>query len=77
MPSAYSTKFGKLIHATAEEALNSKRLRRYLGKVDLVFTSPPFPLNRKKKYGNLQGQEYIKWLASLAPMLRKFLKPRG
>jgi site-specific DNA-methyltransferase (cytosine-N4-specific) len=74
---AYSTKLGKLIHSTAEDALNSNVLKRCRGKVDLVFTSPPFPLNRKKRYGNLQGQAYIDWLAGFAPTLRAFLKPRG
>jgi site-specific DNA-methyltransferase (cytosine-N4-specific) len=74
---AYSTKSGKLVHGTVEDALKSNVLKGYRGKVDLIFTSPPFPLNRKKKYGNLQGQEYINWLASFAPILRTFLKPRG
>jgi DNA modification methylase len=74
---AYATKLGKLIIGTAEEALASDMLKRYRGKIDLVFTSPPFPLNRKKKYGNLQGQAYIDWLADFAPTLRAFLKPRG
>jgi len=74
---AYSTKFGRLIHGKAEESLSSEKLKRYRGKIDLVFTSPPFPLNRKKKYGNLQGQEYIHWLAGFALKLRPFLKPRG
>ncbi len=77
MRPAYSTKLGTLIHGTAEDALNSDAFRKYRGKVDLVFTSPPFPLNRKKKYGNLQGQAYIDWLASFAPTLRTLLKPRG
>jgi DNA modification methylase len=74
---AYSTKLGRLIHGKAEEALASGLLKKYQGKIDLVFTSPPFPLNRKKKYGNLQGQEYIDWLAGFALKLRPFLKPRG
>jgi site-specific DNA-methyltransferase (cytosine-N4-specific) len=74
---AYSTKFGKLIHGSAEESLNSAALKKWLGKVDLVFTSPPFPLNRKKRYGNLQGQAYIDWLAGFAETLRLFLKPNG
>jgi len=75
MRTAYRTKLGRLIHGKAEEAFGT--LRRYEGKVDLVFTSPPFPLNRKKKYGNLQGQAYIDWLADFAPKLRALLKPRG
>jgi site-specific DNA-methyltransferase (cytosine-N4-specific) len=74
---AYSTKLGKLIRGTAEDALDSDVLKRCRGKVDLVFTSPPFPLNRKKKYGNLQGQAYIDWLGGFAPTLRGLLKPRG
>lgn len=74
---SYSTKLGKLIRGKAEDAINSDMLKRYQGKIDLIFTSPPFPLNRKKKYGNLQGQEYIDWLASFASTLRTLLKPRG
>jgi DNA modification methylase len=74
---AYSTKLGKLIHGTVEEALDSNVLKRRRGKVDLVFTSPPFPLNRKKKYGNYKGQEYINWFSKFAPKLRALLKPRG
>jgi site-specific DNA-methyltransferase (cytosine-N4-specific) len=66
-----------LIQGSAEEALDSDFLRKRKGKVDLVFTSPPFPLNRKKKYGNLQGQAYIDWLAGFALKLRPLLKPRG
>ena len=74
---SYSTKLGKLIRGTSEDVLSSDILERRRGKIDLVFTSPPFPLNRKKKYGNLQGQAYIDWLASFAPTFRTLLKPRG
>ena len=74
---SYSTKLGKLIRGTAEDAVKSNILKRCRGKVDLIFTSPPFPLNRKKKYGNLQGQAYIDWLAGFASTLRTLLKPRG
>jgi DNA modification methylase len=74
---AYKTKFGKLIHGTVENVLTSKLLSNLTGKVDLLFTSPPFPLNRKKKYGNYQGQAYIDWLAEFAPVIRTLLKPRG
>jgi site-specific DNA-methyltransferase (cytosine-N4-specific) len=43
----------------------------------LVFTSPPFPLNRKKRYGNKQGQEYLDWLSEFGPLLTEFLTPTG
>ena len=60
----------------AESVLQSIR-KRYEGRVQLIFTSPPFPLNRKKKYGNAQGEDYIKWLAGFASVFAKFLKPDG
>jgi site-specific DNA-methyltransferase (cytosine-N4-specific) len=47
------------------------------GKYQLLFTSPPFALNRKKKYGNLQGEGYIEWLASMAPIFREQVKLDG
>jgi site-specific DNA-methyltransferase (cytosine-N4-specific) len=46
-------------------------------KVDLILTSPPFPLNNKKKYGNLQGEEYKKWFASLAEIYSDLLSENG
>jgi DNA modification methylase len=51
--------------------------RRYVRKVDLILTSPPFPLNRKKSYGNFLGDQYLEWLSGLAPGLVGLLKPRG
>jgi DNA modification methylase len=47
------------------------------GRVQLVFTSPPFPLNRKKQYDNLQGAAFKTWLADYAQKLRKLLAPDG
>jgi len=73
---AYKTDLGRLWVGKIEEAL-SANLRAYRGKVDLILTSPPFPLNRKKKYGNLTGDEYVKWLAGLAPALTELLTPTG
>lgn len=46
-------------------------------KVNLILTSPPFPLNRKKKYGNLTGEEYKEWLSSLAPLFSDLLAEDG
>lgn len=57
--------------------MKSKRLQEYKGKVQLAFTSPPFPLNTKKSYGNLQGEEYIRWFAKFAPLLRDIVTEDG
>lgn len=74
---AYKTRRGVMYCGSAEVLKNSRLARKYRGKVQLVFTSPPFPLNRKKKYGNLQGAVYVRWLADLAPIFRKLLKKNG
>jgi site-specific DNA-methyltransferase (cytosine-N4-specific) len=50
---------------------------RLRGKVQLIFTSPPFSLNRKKRYGNLQGEAYLEWLTEFAPIFRQLLKRDG
>ena len=47
------------------------------GKVQLIFTSPPFPLNRKKRYGNKVGEEYLAWLEGFAAPLAELLTDDG
>ena len=74
---AYRTSRGRMVQATIEEALDSGALDDCTGEVALVFTSPPFPLHRKKRYGNRTGDEYLDWLADLAPRLVQLLKPDG
>jgi hypothetical protein len=74
---AYETRRGRMYSGTIESFLASSQARKYMGKVQLIFTSPPFPLNHKKKYGNRQGQDYIDWLASLAPKLTDLLTKDG
>lgn len=74
---AYSTSLGRMYHSDIKDFVNSRAGKRLYGKVQLVFTSPPFPLNRKKKYGNEQGDEYLTWIAEIAPLLCKLLRPDG
>ncbi len=75
---AYTTSFGRSVLGKAEEVLESGAYAKDLKKkVDLIFTSPPFPLNRKKRYGNEQGDAYVNWLVKFAPLFKKMLKPKG
>lgn len=74
---SYRTKKGQMYWGTAEQFLESPFAKKYAGKVALIFTSPPFPLNRKKKYGNRRGDEYVAWLASLAKKFKALLAPNG
>lgn len=73
----YRTSRGQMLQTSIEEFLASDVAARLKGKVQLILTSPPFPLNRKKKYGNLVGEDYIDWLSGLAPRLARLLKPDG
>jgi site-specific DNA-methyltransferase (cytosine-N4-specific) len=45
--------------------------------VDLFITSPPFPLLRKKAYGNEDQKEYVAWLLEFAKLAYGALKPTG
>jgi len=73
----YGTGGGRMYCGQAEDLLAGPHLAELRGQIQLVFTSPPFPLNRKKRYGNLQGEEYRKWLASFATTLRDYLTEDG
>jgi DNA modification methylase len=60
-----------------EDFLASDVARAVRDEVQLLFTSPPFPLNRKKKYGNFTGDEYLDWLDALARPLGDLLAEDG
>jgi len=59
------------------EVLSGPAIAGMRGRVQLVLTSPPFPLNHKKRYGNLVGQKYLEWLTQMAPLLRDCLTADG
>jgi site-specific DNA-methyltransferase (cytosine-N4-specific) len=73
----YTTNLGNFLKGNAEEVINNDLLPKYEHSIDLIFTSPPFPLVRKKKYGNLEGEEYINWICGFAPVFKRLLKPQG
>ena len=45
--------------------------------VNLVITSPPFALQRKKEYGNREQYEYVEWLSEFAQIVHRKLKKDG
>lgn len=73
----YETRRGILYLAEVEDLLDSGWAEEMRGQVQLLFTSPPFPLNRKKRYGNRLGDDYLGWLTGLAPRLVDLLTPDG
>lgn len=74
---AYTSPLGRLYVGRAEDVLTSTALLRSRGRVQLVFTSPPFPLCREKAYGNLRGTAFADWLAGFARPLAEYLTPDG
>ena len=45
--------------------------------LDLIITSPPFALQRKKEYGNESQAEYVAWLSQFAKLVYRKLKSTG
>jgi site-specific DNA-methyltransferase (cytosine-N4-specific) len=71
-----------IIYKTAQGESILTKAEDYLpllaeNSVDLVVTSPPFALLRQKAYGNLDQAEYVDWLVSFGPLVRRALKETG
>ena len=75
--STYHTNFGALFQGKFEQVIRPVHLDCLAGRVNLIFTSPPFVLNRKKRYDNEQGEEYVRWLSSYAEVFRELLSENG
>ncbi|HWJ42002.1 MAG TPA: site-specific DNA-methyltransferase [Solirubrobacterales bacterium] len=66
-----------MYRSSVEDFLDSSLGHGLRGEVQMIFTSPPFPLNRKKKYGNKVGAEYLEWLGDQAEKLGDLLTEDG
>ena len=69
----YQTRLGRIYHA---DSLNVME-RRGKASVDLIMTSPPFALTRKKDYGNEQEGAYLEWFRDFAVQFHRILKEDG
>jgi DNA modification methylase len=69
----YKTKYGLAYWGNAIELLDILED----GTVDLIMTSPPFALRRKKEYGNVDAEKYIEWFLPFAERFYDILKPNG
>lgn len=73
----YNTSLGICINEKCESVIEKYLIPNYTGKIQLIFTSPPFPLNRAKKYGNLNGEEYKTWLCDVVKSMLPLLTEDG
>lgn len=70
----YNTKRGRIILGDSLEYL-SREVKDH--SVDLIMTSPPFGLVRKKDYGNVDADEYLDWFRAFAGEFKRALKDNG
>jgi DNA modification methylase len=69
----HKTKLGRMMHGDSLHIMKKMRT----GSVDLVMTSPPFGLVRKKDYGNVAAGEYLDWFRPFAEQMHRILKESG
>lgn len=70
---AYSTESGAIFESDAIQVLR----RLPSNSVDLVMTSPPFALTRKKEYGNEPLDKYLEWFMPFCIEIHRILRRTG
>ena len=69
----YETSLGRLLLGDARLHLRAAPAR----SIDLIMTSPPFGLLRKKSYGNEDAHRYCQWFRTFADEFQRVLKKSG
>ncbi len=73
MSTFLSTQHGEIILNDSLELMKQCESESF----DLILTSPPFALLRKKDYGNVAEYEYLKWFEDFAIEMFRLLKSSG
>lgn len=73
----HQTDLGAYYLGDSAQLLRSELGEELRGQIQLILTSPPFPLNRKKSYGNFAGEEYKEWFVNMAPLFADLLTEDG
>ncbi|MBF6560183.1 MAG: site-specific DNA-methyltransferase [Candidatus Binataceae bacterium] len=69
----YQTKRGQVVLGDSLAYMAGLKAR----SIDLIVTSPPFGLVRKKDYGNVESHEYVEWFKSFGNEFKRLLKASG
>lgn len=70
----YKTQYGRMY---CMDSLEFMRCEVRDASVDLIMTSPPFGLVRKKTYGNVDADDYVTWFHPFGLEFHRILKPHG
>ncbi|MDY6897560.1 MAG: site-specific DNA-methyltransferase [Cyanobacteriota bacterium] len=73
LPTYYSTKYGSTYLGDSLELI--KKIPE--NSINLIITSPPFALTRKKEYGNESADKYIDWFLPFADEFKRVLVDDG
>ena len=70
-----------MLQTAIGEIINADCLQTLAGQtgasIDLIITSPPFGLVRKKEYGNADADDYLSWFRPFAVEFHRCLKASG
>lgn len=69
----HQTEHGRIVLGDSLEVLYKTPAK----SIDLIMTSPPFGLVRKKEYGNIDASEYLEWFRPFAEQFHRVLKDTG
>ncbi len=73
LPPYYSTNYGAAYLGDSLELTKSIPEN----SINLIITSPPFALTRKKEYGNESAEKYIEWFLPFADQFKRVLAEDG
>ncbi len=71
-----TTQKGRVYCGDSLQLLNNQDVVQH-GTVNLIMTSPPFGLVRKKEYGNVDADQYIAWFRQFAAAFYRVLADNG
>jgi len=71
---AHRSSLGRILQGNSLEYLHNQAKPE---SINLIMTSPPFGLVRKKNYGNQDADEYCQWFRPFAEGFHRVLKPDG
>lgn len=74
LKAAHTTTHGKIYNANSLDYMFGKAKPK---SVDLIMTSPPFGLIKKKAYGNEDADAYLEWFRPFAEGFKRVLKDQG
>lgn len=73
MKKAFSTEYGDIYNQDSLEVMSGLESE----STNLIMTSPPFGLVRKKDYGNADAHDYLDWFKPFAEQFNRILKDDG